>query len=112
LKKKFWLNHFWANMLVFIGMINEYIIWRKVYKVDHQNGQFKILISAHTDGMFYGMVIYYTRTGDWRNDDIHLEMRHQNFLGRTEEDVYNQCIEWIRQNLPGRYNIELLSFDE
>lgn len=93
-------------------MINNYIIWRKVYKVDHQNGQFKILISAHTDGMFYGMVIYYLRSGSLQDDNIHLEMKHQNFMGRTEEEVYSLCVEWIKQNLSGRFNIMLLSAEE
>jgi hypothetical protein len=86
-------------------MINAYIIWRKVYKVDHSNGQFKILISAHTDGMFYGMVIYYLRTGSLQNDTLDLVMKHQNFFGRTEEEVYSLCVEWVRQNLPGGFNV-------
>ena len=93
-------------------MINNYIIWRKVYKVDHQNGQFKILISAHDDGMFYGTVLYYSKTGNLRDGDIHIEMKHQNFMERTEEEVYSSCVEWIRQNLPGRHNVLPPSVEE
>lgn len=77
--------------------------------MDHQNGQFKILISSHTDRMFYGMVIYYLKTGSWPEGDIHLEMKHQNFMDKTEQGVYDQCIAWINQNLSGKYNVTLLS---
>lgn len=93
-------------------MINEYIIWRKVYKVDHQNGQFKILTSAHTDGVFYGMIIYYLRSDSWQDGTIHLELKHQNFIGRTEDEVYSSCVEWIRKIIPGRFNVLPPSVEE
>jgi hypothetical protein len=85
-------------------MINKYINWTKVYALGHQNGFFKMYVSSHTDGFFFGAVLYYVKTGDWTEGNmINLDMKLEQFIGRSEESVYEQCITWVDQNLPGKF---------
>ena len=90
-------------------MGNNYINWTKVYSLDHQNGFFKLYVSSHTDGNYFGAVLYYERTGSWsEGNDIHLDMQMERFIDRSEEGVYQQCISWVNENLPGKYTVKLV----
>lgn len=88
-------------------MVNNYINWTKVYSLDRQRGSFKVYISSHTDGYFYAAVLYYTRKGEWSEviNEIHLEMKMENFIDNTEKGVYDQCISWVAENIPGKYTV-------
>jgi len=89
--------------------MNEYINWTKVYSLDHKNGFFKLYVSSHTDGNYFGAVLYYTKTGNWSaGNDVRLDMKLEQFIDRSEEGVYQSCLEWVNQNLEGKYNITLL----
>jgi hypothetical protein len=94
-------------------MANDYINWTKVYNVDHQNGLFKLYVSSHTDGNYFGAVLYYVRSGSWSNGDtIRLDMKLEQFRDHSEEGVYQQCIDWINQNLPGKCSIKQMESTE
>lgn len=90
-------------------MVNDYINWTKAYNVDHQNGLFKLYVSSHIDGNYFGAVLYYVRSGNWsERETLHLDMKLEQFRDLSEEGVYQQCTDWINQNLPGRYTITLV----
>jgi hypothetical protein len=90
-------------------MVNNYINWTKVYSLDHQNGFFKLYVSSHTDGNYFGAILHYERSGSWSDgNNIHLDMKLEQFKDRSEEGVYQQCIDWIKQNLQGKYTITLV----
>ena len=84
-----------------------HINWTKTYDLHHVNGAFRIFISSHKDGKFYGAVLHYTKTGAWKDGEaVHLQMQLEQFIDNTEEGVYDQCIDWVNNNLPGHYTIE------
>jgi hypothetical protein len=90
-------------------MKKDYIRWTKVYNLNHQNGFFQLYVSLHTDGNYHGIVLYYTKTGDWsfeRRIDLKMEMEH--FSDQSEDGVYQQCVKWVDENLPGTYRIDLI----
>lgn len=94
--------------------MENYINWTKVHGLNHQNGSFKLYVSSHTDGYFYGAVLYYEKSGAWSADNnvINVNMKLEQFVNRSEESVYQQCIDWINNNLPGKYTIELIETKE
>jgi hypothetical protein len=82
------------------------ILWRKQYHLNHKRGYFQIFVSEHTNGLFYGSVVYYTRQGDWsKGEVIDLELKVQTFYGKTEEEAYGKCIKWVEDNLGKEYQI-------
>jgi len=90
-------------------MLNNYINWTKVYSLDHQNGLFKLYVSSHTNSYYFGAVLYYVRTGRWaEGEEVRLDMKLENFIGHSEDSVYQQCIDWVGENLPGNYNVNLV----
>lgn len=94
-------------------MLNDYINWTKVYSLDHQKGFFKLYVSSHIDGNYFGAVLHYERTGNWSDGQVvHLDIKMEQFIDRSEESVYQQCINWVEQNLPGKYTTTLLETKE
>lgn len=93
--------------------MENYINWTKVHSLNHQNGFFKLYVSSHTDGYYYGAVLYYVKTGNWsEGNQIYLDMQLERFIDQSEEGVYQQCISWVDNNLPGKYTIELIETKE
>lgn len=91
-------------------MKNPYIKWTKTYLVKHDLGNFTIYISSHKEGYIAGMVMYYIvkRKGPEASVTIpRMEIKHENVFGKSEEEVYNSCVEWISKNLKGRFKITL-----
>lgn len=89
------------------------ILWTKVYKLNHSLGAFKIYISHHSNGVFYGAVNHYDRTGNWSRDEtVSLNFKLEQFIDLNEEKTYQACLDWIRQNLKGSFSVELLEYME
>jgi hypothetical protein len=80
------------------------IRWTKTYDLNHPGGFFTMYISEHNTGYFYGAVLYYTKTGNWNDNTLLLQNHLEQFSGRTEQSVYDQCTAWINNNLSGQYN--------
>ncbi|GEM_PF-1184944 len=90
-------------------MVNNYINWTKVYSLDHQNGLFKVYVSSHTNGYYFGAVLHYVRSGNWsEGNEIQIDMKLEQFMNHFEEGVYKQCTDWISKNLPGKWTISLV----
>ena len=89
------------------------ILWTKIYKLNHQIGAFKIYISQHSNGAFFGAVNYYERSGDWTKDEgVSLNFKLEQFIDISEERAYQTCLEWINANLKGKYSVELDEYKE
>lgn len=83
------------------------ILWVKTYIVRHSKGQFKILLAKHINNVFHGTVLYHLREGDWvENRSIELTVQHQNFTSWDEAQVYDSCVQWIRENLGGNFTVD------
>ncbi len=90
-------------------MVNNYINWTKIYRLDHQDGFFKIYVSSHTDGNYFGGILHYAKTGgNSINRDVHLDMKLERFIDQSEQGAYNQCENWVKNNLTGKYTIQLV----
>lgn len=86
------------------------IKWNKKYNVDHENGDFKIFISEHTNNLIYGSVLYYESSGRWSDgEDVSVKFDLETFRGHDENRVYEACVNWIEQNLGGNYDINLVN---
>lgn len=87
-------------------MVNNQIIWTKVYKVNHVQGAFKLYVSSHNDLVFHSGFLHYSKQGKWTNREgvtIHFEL--EQFTANSELDVFVQCINWITENLDGKFQI-------
>jgi len=86
-----------------------HIIWRKEYVLSHRKGFFRIYISEHLSGLFYGSVVYYNRQEDWsKGEVIDLELKVETLFSKSEEDVYQKCIQWVDKNLGNEYEIKFI----
>ena len=89
---------------------NNYVHWTKVYLINHDNGQFKFYLSSNKDGYFYGLIIYYLKTGSWSEDtDVELDFKDQRIYSNSEDAIMQALREWLNLNLIGNYKIILLS---
>ncbi len=94
-------------------MVNNNIIWTKVYKVNHVQGAFKLYVSSHIYGVFHAGFLHYSKKGKWTSSEgvsIHFEL--QQFTSNSELDAFVQCINWITENLDGKYQISFLEINE
>ncbi len=85
------------------------ILWTKKYNLNHEMGAFNIYISLHSSGLFYGGIIYYSKTGSFsviQSIEVKLEMKQ--FVNDDESKVYHQCIDWVNKNLEGKYTVSLI----
>jgi len=80
------------------------INWTKIYDLNHEKGFFNLYISEHDTGYYYGGVWYYTRSGKWEDNTLELSHKLEQFMGNDEQSVYDQCVKWINDNLPGKFN--------
>ena len=86
------------------------IVKTKTYNVNHKKACFKILISEHHNGTYYGGIARdETRVVMDENRDNMLHIKHKKFMGDSEENIYNSCIEWIHNNIGQDYEISLSS---
>lgn len=89
------------------------ILWTKVYKLNHYLGAFRIYISQHSNGTFFGAVNYYNRAGEWSRDEtVSLNFKLEQFIDINEEKAYQACLDWVRKNLKGNFSVELLEYME
>jgi hypothetical protein len=77
----------------------------KIYQLIHQDGLFEISLSQQVDKTFVATLIWNVEEGTLEDDNRMLYYRHKSFKSDTEQGAYKECIEWVNQNLPGRYEI-------
>lgn len=75
------------------------------FTVHDQKERFQLFISEHTDGYFYGTLVYHEKSGDFSDGTREMVFKHQNFAGNSEQDVLQRCKEWIDQNLGSGYSV-------
>lgn len=89
------------------------ILWTKSYKLNHKLGSFMIFVSHHSNDSFLGAVMHFTKKGDWsKGETIEIEAKLEQFIDTDEERVYQQCLNWINENLKGGYDIILDEYKE
>ena len=89
------------------------ILWTKSYNLNHKLGTFKIYISHHSNGAFFGGVQHYDKKGSWSKGEIvELEFKLEQFLDTNEEKVYQTCLDWVNNNLKGDFKITLDEYKE
>jgi len=56
-----------------------------------------------------GGIFYYTRKEEWSNTEnlVSLKFEFEQFVASNEDNLYNQCINWIEKNLGNDYDILL-----
>jgi len=81
------------------------IEWTKEYEVCHNDRFSKIFISKHGDGLFFGGVLYYHKSGSFTENTCTLRMKLKNFVAESEEQVLAQCRSWIDANLGADYDL-------
>ncbi len=89
-------------------MEHPYIYWTKVYDLKHEKGNFNIFISYHKSEAYAGTVFYYifNRETNEPNSEIPaIVLKYEKFFDTTEQGVYDQCENWVKQNLKGTYKI-------
>lgn len=82
------------------------IQFTKKYAVNHENGIYKILLAKHEDDIVYGSIIYHTANPN--NPSGVVEAKIETLPGGEEEDVLSDCINWIRQHLPGEVEVRII----
>jgi hypothetical protein len=82
------------------------ILKTKTYNVSHAKGYFKILISEHYSGVYYGGILRDERPVNGNQESgSTMHIKQQKFMGDSEENIYNLCIEWLQSNLGKDYQI-------
>lgn len=82
------------------------IIRTKTYLVNHAKGFFRILVSEHRDGTYYGGILrdeIYDREN--KNKDSQIHIKQEKFTGHSESNIYIKCIDWVENNLGKEYEI-------
>ena len=78
----------------------KHIEWTKEYPVHHQSGKFGIYISLHSDGIYHGACICYSKKGSWsEGEPVDLEFKTHFTLGNEEKTVLEECKEWISDHI-------------
>ncbi len=83
------------------------IVQTKEYQAKCDRGQFKIFLSEHSDKYFCGSVFYYEKKGSWaKGQDVNIDLKQKQFADFSEETVYKQCVDWIKQNIDPNAQVE------
>ena len=72
----------------------------KEYHVYHKMGSFRIYVSRHSDGLCYGTVVYYYKSGktpEQKGQCFDIEAHF--ILGTNKASVFQECKDWISGNL-------------
>ena len=79
--------------------------YTRTFRVHHSKGEFKIFVTR-TDlkGFYAGSILYYEK--ERASAQVTLSFDLQTFVNDSEENVLNECKEWVNQHLGKDYRIE------
>ena len=79
------------------------IIWKKGFVLQYQRDEFRVITLEDNHRLPSAIVIYYDRKET--EYETRIEYKLKQFWGKTENDAYNQCIEWVNKNLGTEYKV-------
>ena len=85
------------------------VISTETYLIKHINGSFKLFLSQHDNGYYYGGILYYLKSGSFSNDDLILNFKLETLYEKDKNKLYLNSLEWIKNNIKGEFEIEKLN---
>lgn len=82
------------------------IIRSDAYLIAYPDKHFKFYVAEHSDGLIFGGILYYKKTGDWsRNEAIRMNMQFKELVDKDERRLIENCKNWIDKNLGTGYTL-------
>ena len=86
--------------------MNREILWTKIYKIYHSQGDFSIITAEHPGQVFYATVLYYRRGADPTGETLGiLHFDAENFSGTSAEQVYGEAEKWVDETFGPDYTV-------
>lgn len=65
----------------------------------NRSARFKLYLAKHSDGLWHAGVLYYKESGDFNSNNKLLDFQLQSFMDYSEQIVFQEALDWIKQNL-------------
>jgi hypothetical protein len=77
------------------------IKWTRTYSLKSGARFFKVFMSEHNDGSFFGSVVYYDLLE--KGQDTQLDLKMKTFIEMSEKDLHETVKGWVNENLKGDF---------